>query len=127
MTQNPTFSLASLVTEEDLQQVQKMDLTPEMLYTPNERDLLPLEHDILTRYLDARPNWMFVKMPEGTWAGDERRLLTRHGFKTELIPPFEPIFYDCARFLLREKQVTVPEVTPEEISGIRITSLLVNK
>lgn len=95
MTQNPTFSLASkyantgdfnsnmsdlLLNTSDLseEQLQKVDFTPEKLYTPNDRALLPMGHDILTRYLDARPNWMFIKMFEGFWAGDERK----EGLKT---------------------------------------------
>ncbi|GAB6071553.1 hypothetical protein JCM30760_26510 [Thiomicrorhabdus hydrogeniphila] len=96
--------------------------TAEELYSPNDLDLLPSEAEVLQRYLNARPEYLFVDMPEDYWVGDELAALKRHGFRLGTISPFKDLFYNCSELLLRDKKPSVPEFTSEEISLIKNAS-----
>lgn len=87
-------------------------------YIANSMALLPYEHEVLKRYIDASPEYLWVEMPEDYWTGDEMKILKRHGFQLGF-PPFSREFYDAAELLLSEKNVTQPEFTFPEINLIK--------
>lgn len=104
MTQNPEISVATIMDSSS-------PGLAEDFYFHNTKPLLPFEHDVLRRYLDARPNYLFVKMPEGYQSGDEMAILKRHGFRQDIFP-FGKLFYDCCEMLLTYKEANTEGVEP---------------